>query len=224
MVKMKRASIHYVNNKEFSQAVVDYCLTIEEAKANKTQLPIVTDYIASCFLRISEGLSHKSNFIRYTYREEMVMDAVENCLRAIENYNIEAATRTGLPNAFAYFTQISWYAFLRRIAKEKKQQEIKLKYLSQSGLEDYVVSGNMDAGSQQAVQAFIDTLKDRIDKVKEKDTEFKVYAKGMLFLAIQVVNWEKNVPNAGEYKGARKKHLIENIQAMAGSIYNDRGE
>ena len=174
---MKRASIHYVNNKEFSQAVVDYCLTIEEAKANKTQLPIVTDYIASCFLRISEGLSHKSNFIRYTYREEMVMDAVENCLRAIENYNIEAATRTGLPNAFAYFTQISWYAFLRRIAKEKKQQEIKLKYLSQSGLEDYVVSGNLDAGSQQAVQAFIDTLKDRIDKVKEKDTEFKVYAK-----------------------------------------------
>ena len=177
MVKMKRASIHYVNNKEFSQAVVDYCLTIEEAKANKTQLPIVTDYIASCFLRISEGLSHKSNFIRYTYREEMVMDAVENCLRAIEDYNIEAATRTGLPNAFAYFTQISWYAFLRRIAKEKKQQEIKLKYLSQSGLEDYVVSGNLDAGSQQAVQAFIDTLKDRIDKVKEKDTEFKVYAK-----------------------------------------------
>ena len=177
MVKIKRASIHYVNNKEFSQAVVDYCLTIEEAKANKTQLPIVTDYIASCFLRISEGLSHKSNFIRYTYREEMVMDAVENCLRAIENYNIEAATRTGLPNAFAYFTQISWYAFLRRIAKEKKQQEIKLKYLSQSGLEDYVVSGNLDAGSQQAVQAFIDTLKDRIDKVKEKDTEFKVYAK-----------------------------------------------
>ena len=177
MARMKRASIHYVNNKEFSQAVVDYCKTIDDAKSNKTILPIVPDYIATCFLRISEGLSHKSNFIRYTYREEMVMDAVENCLRAIENYNIEAATRTGLPNAFAYFTQISWYAFLRRIAKEKKQQEIKLKYLSQSGLEDYVVSGNMDAGSQQAVQAFIDTLKDRIDKVKEKDTEFKVYAK-----------------------------------------------
>ena len=177
MAKMKRASIHYVNNKEFSQAVVDYCKTIEEAKNNDTRLPIVPDYIATCFLRISEGLSHKSNFIRYTYREEMVMDAVENCLRAIENYNIEAATRTGLPNAFAYFTQISWYAFLRRIAKEKKQQEIKLRYLSQSGIEDYIVSGNMDPGSQQVVQAFVDTLKGRIDKVKEKDTEIKVYAK-----------------------------------------------
>ena len=177
MARMKRASIHYVNNKEFSQAVVDYCKTIDDAKSNKTILPIVPDYIATCFLRISEGLSHKSNFIRYTYREEMVMDAVENCLRAIENYNIEAATRTGLPNAFAYFTQISWYAFLRRIAKEKKQQEIKLRYLSQSGIEDYIVSGNMDAGSQQVVQAFVDTLKGRIDKVKEKDTELKIYAK-----------------------------------------------
>jgi hypothetical protein len=177
MAKMKRASIHYVNNKEFSQAVVDYCKTIEEAKDNKTTLPIVPDYIATCFLRISEGLSHKSNFIRYTYREEMVMDAVENCLRAIENYNIEAATRTGLPNAFAYFTQISWYAFLRRIAKEKKQQEIKLRYLSQSGIEDYIVSGALDAGSQQVMQAFVDTLKDRIDKVKEKDTELKMFTK-----------------------------------------------
>ena len=177
MAKTKRASIHYVNNKEFSQAVVDYCKTIDDAKSNKTILPIVPDYIATCFLRISEGLSHKSNFIRYTYREEMVMDAVENCLRAIENYNIEAATRTGLPNAFAYFTQISWYAFLRRIAKEKKQQEIKLRYLSQSGIEDYIVSGDLDAGSKQVMQAFVDTLKDRIDKVKEKDTELKIYAK-----------------------------------------------
>ena len=177
MAKMKRASIHYVNNKEFSQSVVDYCLKIDEAKTAKQQLPIVPDYIATCFLRISEGLSHKSNFIRYTYREEMVMDAVENCLRAIENYNIEAATRTGLPNAFAYFTQISWYAFLRRIAKEKKQQEIKLRYLSQSGIEDYIVSGDLDAGSKQAIQAFVDTLKDRIDKVKEKDTDLKMYAK-----------------------------------------------
>ena len=131
----KRESIHYVNNAKFSQAVVEYCTELQAAKAaRKNDLPKVTNYIAECFLKISEGLSHKHNFIRYTYREEMVMDAVENCLRAIENYNIEAATRSGNPNAFAYFTQIAWYAFLRRIAKEKKQQDIKLRYLSQSGL------------------------------------------------------------------------------------------
>lgn len=177
MARSKRASIHYVNNKEFSQAVVDYCTTLREAKANDQPLPIVPDYIASCFLKISEGLSHKSNFIRYTYREEMVMDAVENCLKAIENYNIEAATRTGLPNAFAYFTQISWYAFLRRIAKEKKQQDVKLRYLSQSGLEEYIATDQADQQSVQVVQAFVNQLKDRIDKVKEKDTEIKQYVR-----------------------------------------------
>lgn len=171
----KRKSIHYVNNKEFSQAVVDYCTIVKEAKEKEASLPIVPDYIAQCFLKIAEGLSHKSNFIRYTYREEMVMDAVENCLKAIENYNIEAATRSGNPNAFAYFTQISWYAFLRRIAKEKKQQEIKLKYLSQSGIEQYVYGDVDDKAANNAVQLFVDQLKDRIDKVKERDTEFRQY-------------------------------------------------
>src|SRR5210317_1864196 len=138
MAKNKRASIHYVNNAEFSQAVVEYVKTVREAKKNNDTLPIVTDYIAQCFLRIAEGLSHKSNFIRYTYREEMVMDAVENCLKAIDNYNLDVATRTGKPNAFAYFTQISWYAFLRRISKEKKQQDIKLKYLTTAAIEDFI--------------------------------------------------------------------------------------
>ena len=174
---MKKKNIHYVNNKEFSQAVVDYCNLVKECKTNNQELPQVPDYVASCFLKIAEGLSHKSNFIRYTYREEMVMDAVENCLKAIENYNVEAATRTGLPNAFAYFTQISWYAFLRRIAKEKKQQEIKIKYLSQSGIEEYIMGDMDDVAASSVMNSFIDQLKDRIDKVKEKDTEFSTYMK-----------------------------------------------
>ena len=174
----KRESIHYVNNAEFSRAVVAYCTELQAAKeARKNDLPKVPNYIAICFLKICEGLSHKLNFIRYTYREEMVMDAVENCLRAIENYNVEAATRSGNPNAFAYFTQIAWYAFLRRIAKEKKQQDIKLRYLSQSGIEEYIFNETGDAAAVQVLQAFVDQLKDRIDKVKEKDTEFTQFAK-----------------------------------------------
>ena len=166
---------HYVNNANFSQAVVEYVTVLNEARDAGEQLPIVPDYIARCFLKIAEGLSHKSNFIRYTYREEMVMDAVENCLKAIENYNLEAATRTGKPNAFAYFTQISWYAFLRRIAKEKKQQDVKIKYMTQSGVEEFIIE-NGDATSGQVMNAFVSQLKDRIDKVREKDTGFKEFA------------------------------------------------
>jgi len=173
MAKIKpKDKPHYVNNKDFSWAVVDYCKLIAVAKEKADQLPVVTDYIAMCFLRIAEGLSHKSNFVRYTYREEMVMDAVENCLKAIENYNIEAATRTGKPNAFAYFTQISWYAFLRRIAKEKKQQDIKMKFIAQSTIEDFTDIESSGVANNVA-QHFVDTLKSRIDTIKVKDTEMK---------------------------------------------------
>ena len=176
MARTKRQSIHYVNNADFSTAVVEYVKEVRIAKANEEQLPIVTNYIASCFLKIAEGLSHKSNFIRYTYREEMVMDAVENCLKAIENYNLETATRTGKPNAFAYFTQITLYAFLRRIAKEKKQQDIKLKYLTSSALETFVeVEG--DTLANTVAQQFVDFLKDRIDKVKATDDAVKEFVK-----------------------------------------------
>jgi hypothetical protein len=168
---------HYVNNAEFSQAVVDYCTKVKHAREREKDLPKVTDYIAQCFLKISEGLSHKSNFVRYTYREEMVMDAVENCLKAIENYDIDKATRTGKPNAFAYFTQISWYAFLRRIEKEKKQQDIKMKYINQSGIENFLDNELGDAQSASVAQAFVDQLRIRIDEIKEKDSEWKEVVK-----------------------------------------------
>ena len=166
---------HYVNNKEFSQAVVDYVKTVREAREKDEPDPIVTDYIARCFLKIAEGLSHKSNFVRYTYREEMVMDAVENCLNAVGNYNIEAATRKSKPNAFGYFTQISWFAFIRRIKKEKKQQDVKLKFLAESGIEEFMIDPDEDPQVAKAVQSFVDNLRRRIDDVKEKDKAFEKY-------------------------------------------------
>lgn len=165
---------HYVNNKEFSFAVVDYCKAAQEAKDRGKPVPMIPDYIAECFMKIAEGLSHKSNFVRYTYREEMVMDAVENCLKAIENYDIEAATRSGNPNAFAYFTQISWYAFLRRIQKEKKQQDLKLKFISEAGMEYFL---DNDHDDDETNLPFIDQLRYRIDNVKEADAQFKEYVK-----------------------------------------------
>ena len=105
------------------------------------------------------------------------MDAVENCLKAIENYNIEAATRTGKPNAFAYFTQISWFAFLRRIEKEKKQQDIKMKYIEQSGIENFLDNELGDAQSSSVAAAFVDSLRIRIDEVKDRDTQWKEIVK-----------------------------------------------
>ena len=177
MEKLKpKEKPHYVNNREFSFSVVEYVKSVQEAEANGKPIPVVTDYIATCFLKIAEGLSHKANFIRYTYREEMVMDAVENCLKAIMNYNIEAATRTGNPNAFAYFTQICYFAFLRRIAKEKKQQDIKFRWLESAGLEDFVKYANEGDHVDSDMNGFIDELRSRIDRVRNVDKKIKDFA------------------------------------------------
>jgi hypothetical protein len=171
-----KAKPHYVNNKEFSLAVVEYVKTVIEAKSKDAQIPKVPDYVATCFMKISEGLSHRPNFVRYTYREEMVMDGVENCLRAINNYKIETATRTGNPNAFSYFTQICFFAFIRRITKEKKQQEIKFRYIERMGIEDFAAMGMDDNGAAQTLE-YVDTLRQRIDQIRTKDDKIKEFAK-----------------------------------------------
>ena len=171
-----KAKPHYVNNKEFSLSVVEYVKTVIEAKASESTIPKVPDYVATCFMKISEGLSHRPNFVRYTYREEMVMDGVENCLRAINNYKIETATRTGNPNAFSYFTQICFFAFIRRITKEKKQQEIKFRYIERMGIEDFAAMG-MDSNGAQQTMEYVDQLRQRIDQVRTKDAKIKEFAK-----------------------------------------------
>jgi len=167
---------HYVNNREFSEAVMEYAISCRDAKEKETTVPKVTDYIARCFIKIAEGLSHRPNFVRYTYREEMVMDAVENCLRAIGNYNIETATRTGKPNAFSYFTQICYFAFIRRITKEKRQQDIKFKFIEKMGIDDFVAMGMDEAGAEETA-AYVDTLRQRISQVRVQDTKIKEFAK-----------------------------------------------
>lgn len=174
----KKQSEHYVNNKEFSLAVVEYVRSVKLSQKNDTEVARIPEYIGRCFLRISEGLSHKPNFIRYTYREEMVMDAVENCIKAIMNYNIDAATRTGSPNAFAYFTQICYYAFIRRIMKEKKQQDIKFRYIEHAGIEDFMTNPEDTFGGAAMQDAgFVNTLKKRIDRKNVFDQKIKEFKK-----------------------------------------------
>ena len=111
---------HYVNNKEFTAAVAEYVAQIKEAKEKENTSPQMSEYIGECIYKIATRLSTRPNFINYTYRDEMICDAIENCIQYIGNLNVEKSN-----NAFAYITQICYYAFLRRIQKEKKQVYIK---------------------------------------------------------------------------------------------------
>jgi len=113
---------HYVDNKLFFAEMKKWKKVVNELEECGETKPPVTDYIGECFLKIAEHLSYRPNFINYPYREEMVGDGIENCLMYASNFDPEKST-----NPFSYFTQIIYYAFLRRIQKEKKQDYVKYK-------------------------------------------------------------------------------------------------
>ena len=138
MAKRKQTE-YYVNNKEFLAAITEFRDKVIKAKEQEKPRPRVTNYIGECFLKIATHLSYKPNFVNYMFREDMICDGIENCLQYIDNFNPEKSS-----NPFAYFTQIIYYAFLRRIQKEKRQLEIKSKILEKSGHQEIMHTDTYD--------------------------------------------------------------------------------
>ena len=128
----KSKSTHYVDNKKFLAAMIEFKELYNIAEKNKEEYPPVSDYIGECFLKIATHLSYRPNFINYTYRDDMISDGIENCLQYVHNFNPEKSN-----NPFAYFTQIIYYAFLRRIAKEKKQTHVKNKIIQNTNYQSW---------------------------------------------------------------------------------------
>ena len=130
MVK-KTQKAHYVDNKKFLQAMIEHREKCRVAEEKGKKKPDVSNYIGECFLKIANHLSYRPNFINYTFRDDMISDGIENCLQYMDNFNPDKST-----NPFAYFTQIIYYAFIRRIQKEKKQMEVKKKLIQNAGVEN----------------------------------------------------------------------------------------
>ena len=139
---VKRKKEHYVDNKQFLQALVKYRDEVEIAKIQGNPKPRVGNYIGDCFLKIATHLSYRPNFINYMYKDDMICDGVENCIQYIDNFDPAKSK-----NPFAYFTQIIYYAFLRRIQKEKRQLDIKDKIIEKSGFDDIAT---VDESSDQS--------------------------------------------------------------------------
>ena len=114
--KNKGNKAHYVDNSVFLEAMIQYKNAYDDAKKNEKDLPQISEYLGSVFLKIAQRLSFRPNFINYAFKNDMISDGIENCLHYIHNFNPEKSN-----NPFAYFTQIIYYAFIRRIQKEKKQ-------------------------------------------------------------------------------------------------------
>ena len=166
MARQKRqtkASVHYVNNKEFTAAITAHNIACKKAVDKGKEKPRVSEYIGECIYKIATRLSTKPNFINYTFREEMVSDGIENCINYIGNFDPGKSK-----NPFAYFTQIIYYAFLRRIQKEKKQLYIKQRSIEQAGyLFDTfsTIDGQVEPGM---TNQYIDFLQENMNPINYK--------------------------------------------------------
>ena len=153
---------HYVNNKEFLNALENYFAQVEKAKLNDQPKPQIPRYIGECFLKIANHLSYRPNFINYTYRDDMISDGIENCLQYMSNFDPSKSK-----NPFAYFTQIIYYAFIRRIQKEKKQSLIKNKLISNVGVEQMM--DQMVGDETQYQSQMLDYLQKNLKEEDLKD-------------------------------------------------------
>ena len=138
-MKRKKENTHYVDNKKFLEAMIEHRDKCEKAKKRNRKKPDVTNYIGECFLKIANHLSYRPNFINYTFRDDMISDGIENCLQYLDNFNPKTSN-----NPFAYFTQIIYYAFIRRIQKEKKQITIKQRMIQESNYDDLALQPGED--------------------------------------------------------------------------------
>ena len=179
----KKKTEHYVNNKELLEALIIYRSKVEKdffekngrfpLKEDRSKhwpgKPPITNYLGECFLKIATHLSYKPNFINYTYREDMISDGIENCLQYVKNFNPEKSK-----NPFAYFTQIIYYAFLRRIAKEKKQSHVKNKMIERDAYDSFItMEGDDSYYYVEGIDTKLFLPEDDVYKPKKKESAKK---------------------------------------------------
>ena len=157
---------HYVDNKKFLVAMTEWRLKYDKAEKAKRKQPAVTNYIGECFLKIANHLSYRPNFINYTYRDDMISDGIENCLQYMSNFNPNKSN-----NPLAYFTQIIYYAFIRRIQKEKKQQDVKAKLIANSGAE--MMMDSLVGDDAQYKNQMLDFLQKNVKESDKKEIKKK---------------------------------------------------
>jgi len=164
----KKQNEHYVNNKEFTAAVAEYANKVRLAEEKGKTPPRMSEYIGECIYKIATRLSTRPNFINYTYRDEMICDAIENCIQYIGNFNSEKSN-----NAFAYITQICYYAFLRRIQKEKKQVFIKQKSIEEAGILTEVLETIDGVHDPSLINTNVEWMQDNMNRVEYEPRKSK---------------------------------------------------
>jgi hypothetical protein len=154
---------HYVSNKKFYEALVDYRLQLKNARDHDKPLPQIPNYIGECLMLIAQRLSNKPNFIGYPHKDEMIADGIEVCVRYLEVFDPAKST-----NPFAYFTQTIKMAFIRRIKSEKRQLYLKFKSSQNYNLTNQLNDNKFVIQDNEIVNSFIKDYEESIARKKEE--------------------------------------------------------
>lgn len=184
MDKQQIATNHYIDNKAFLAALLEHRTLVEAAKAAGQEPPPISNYLGDCFIKIARHLSYKSNFINYSYRDEMISDAIENCLAVVNNFDPNKSK-----NPFAYFTQITFFAFIRRIQREKKQMQTKFRFIDQLDISQMVTQEH-DNGEFQ--NQFLEYLKTQMDSYEYEKVVSTITKKTEKILETDIDEPEEN--------------------------------
>lgn len=172
MANKKDTSNHYVDNKKLYTEMVKFISDCRAAAEKGQERPEIPRYIGYAIYSIANKLSTKSNFANYTYRDEMISDGIETCVRYVDRFNPDKYN-----NPFAYFTKIVYFSFLQRIEKEKKQTLVKHKVLENSVVMNTLVE--MDTSSGEHFDAsHIDLSNEKIVDLIQKFERKRASKKG----------------------------------------------
>lgn len=143
-VKLKNKEEYYVNPNEFKQAITEYYKT-----------GVCTNYLGQCLNKIAEGLGYNGKFINYSFKEEMIGDALIKMYSALKRKKYDV---NGESSPFGYFTTIAFHAFINRIKKEKKHHDAVSEY-KQRKYEEYM----SETEGHIYVRPIIDSTEENVD-------------------------------------------------------------
>jgi hypothetical protein len=131
-------AVHYISNKEFTQAIADYKLLCESMEAEGKEAPPIPNKIAKQIMILASKLGSRYNFAGYTFRDEMVSSAIYACCAKIRKFDMAISQ-----NAFAYFTNVCWRAMVDVINYEEKMSYIKAKSFQSVEYDDTLADNDL---------------------------------------------------------------------------------
>jgi hypothetical protein len=167
MEKKKRKDM-YVNNKQLLECIVEFKAQLKEAREKGERDPQIPKYAGEAIQKIATRMASMPKFSSYSFKEEMISDAILNCVMYFNSFDPEKSN-----NPFAYFTTVISNAFIRRIYSEKKNRYIIYKYF-----DTYMVSTDQanllrDDDNTLIHEPIYDNIQVYIGEFEQKEAEKK---------------------------------------------------